>query len=105
MAVVGSAVPVFAGSAAELRHGDDDRIVGKVAEIDPEGGERLGEVAQHVGDLPLRAAFVHVVVPTSDIGERDLYTEIRLDELSELLQAVAEAASRVVCPRSRLVLG
>src|SRR5579864_6369984 len=105
MAVVGSAVPVFAGSAAELRHGDDYRIVGKVAEIDPEGGERLGEVAQHVGDLPLRAAFVDVVVPAADIGERHLYAEIRLDELSELSQAVAEAASRVVRTRSGFVLG
>src|SRR5580704_7315317 len=105
MAVVGATVTVFAGSAPELRHGDDYRIVGKVAEIDPEGGERSGEVAQYVGDLPLRAAFVDVVVPAADIGERHLYAEICFDELSELSQAVAEAASWVVRTRSGFVLG
>ena len=37
---------------------------------------------EDVGDLALGAAFVDVVVPAADVGERDLHSEIGFDQLS-----------------------
>ncbi len=47
--VVGAAVAVFARGAAKLRHGDHDRVFAKIAEIGPEGRNRLREIGEHVG--------------------------------------------------------
>ena len=66
--------------------------------------ERLRELAQDIGDLALRAAFVHMVIPAADVGKRDLHAEVRLDELRELLQAVAETATRIIRAGRGLVL-
>ena len=96
MAVVGAAIAVFPGGAAELRHGDDDGVFSKIAEIGPKCGDRLREVAEYVGDLSLGAAFVDVVVPAADVGKSDLHAEIGFDQLRELLQAVAETALGIV---------
>src|SRR6266852_9659286 len=71
--VVGAAVTVFAGGAAEFRHGDNHGVLGEIAKVNPEGGERLRKIAQDICDLPLRAAFVNVMVPSTDIGECNLH--------------------------------
>src|ERR1700674_1112656 len=44
------------------------------------------------------------MIPAADIGERDPPSEIRLDQLSELLEAVAEASVKIVGAGCRLVL-
>ena len=63
VAVVGAAVAVFARGASELRHGDDDGVFAEIAEIGPESGERLREVAEHIRELAFGRAFVDVMVP------------------------------------------
>src|SRR5579864_1338396 len=40
------------------------------------------------------------MIPSTDVGEGDLHTEIRLDELRQLAQAVAETALGIVGSRS-----
>src|ERR1700693_4009465 len=86
VAVVGAAVAVLASGAAELRHGDDHGIFGEVAEIDPEGTQRLREFAQHIGDLPLRAAFVDVMIPAADVGKGYVYAQVRFNKLGKLFE-------------------
>src|SRR5262249_20313160 len=96
MAVVGATVTVFAGGASELGHRYYHRIFGEVAEIGPQGGDGLRKLASDVGDLALRAAFVRVMIPSADVGERDLHAEVGFDELRELLETFAEASARIV---------
>ena len=48
------------------------------------------EVVEPVRELPRRAALVHVRVPSADVRERDLQPDVRLDELRDLLQPLAE---------------
>ena len=105
MAVIGAAIPVFAGGASEFGHRDNHRVFGEVAKIGPERGQRLRELAKNICDLSLRAAFVHMMVPTADVGERHLHAEVRLDQLSQLFQAVAKAAAGIVGAGSRRVAG
>ena len=59
----------------------------------------MPELAQALGELPLHAAFRGVMVPAPDLGEGDLHPDVGLDELSDLLEAVAVAASRVLDAR------
>ena len=65
----------------------------------------MRKLAQHICDLALRAAFVNVVIPSANVGKRNLHSQVRLDELRQLLQAVAEPAARILRARSGLVLG
>src|SRR5438094_8457483 len=61
MAVVGTAVTVFARRAAELRHGDYNHIRHAIAHIPPESVERGAVFAEKVGKRPIArslAAFV-----------------------------------------------
>ena len=92
MPVVGAAIAVLAGGASELRHGDDHGVFRQGAEVDPEGGNGLREIAKHVRKLSFRCAFVDVMVPSTDVGEGNLHAEVRLDELRSLPEGVAEAA-------------
>src|SRR5204863_3805909 len=105
VAVIGAAIAVLAGGASELRHRDHDGIFSEIAEIGPECSDRLRELAQHVGELALCAAFVDVVVPSADVGECNLHAQVGLDELSELLQAVSETSVRIIRARRGNVLG
>ena len=106
VAVVGAAVAVFSGRAAEFGHGYYYRVFSQIAEVGPESGDRLREIAEHVGDLALGAAFVDVVVPASYVGEGYLHSEVRFDQLRQLLQAVAEASLGIICVgRGRVVRG
>ena len=51
-------------------------VLSEISEIGPEGGEGPREVAQHVGDLTLGCALVHVMVPSPNVGKRDLHAKI-----------------------------
>ena len=86
MAVIGAAIAVLAGGAAEFRHGDDHRVFGQIAEVGPESAERLRELAQHIRDLSLRAAFVDVMVPSADVGKRHLHSQVGFDQLASCLR-------------------
>ena len=44
------------------------------------------------------------MIPSTDIGEGDLHTEIGFDQLRQLTQAVAEASLGVIRTRCRCVL-
>src|SRR5581483_10947405 len=79
MTMIGASVSVFAHSAAELRHGDDDGVFSEIAKVYPKSSEGLREVAQHIGDLAFRAAFIDVVIPATYVRKRDLHTQIGLD--------------------------
>src|SRR5690349_25126221 len=76
MAMIGAAIPVFPRRATEFGHADYDSIFAEIAQVGPEGGQRAGEIAQHVGQLALGVAFIHVVVPASDVSECNLYTQV-----------------------------
>src|SRR5579863_6109319 len=94
--MIGAAVAIFAGGAAEFRHRHYNRVFAEIAEIGPEGGNGLRKVAEHVGDLAIGRAFVDVMVPSTDIGKCHLHAEIRFDELSELAQAVAKSSPGII---------
>src|SRR6516162_3924256 len=81
VAVIGSAVAVLAGRTPELGGCDQYRILGQRTQVNPEGGNCLREVAEHVAQLSFHCALVDVMVPTSDVGEGDLDAKIRLDQL------------------------
>ncbi len=81
MAVVGASVAVFAGGAAEFGHGYYDCVFSEIAQVGPEGGYRLREISQDVGDLALGAAFVDMVVPASYVGEGYLHSQVCFDQL------------------------
>ena len=98
--MIGAAIAILAGGAAEFRHGDDDRVFGQIAEVSPESAQRLRELAQHIRDLALRAAFVDVMVPSANVGKRHLHAEVGFDELAELLEAVAKTSLGII--RARL---
>ena len=94
--VVRSAVAILLRHAPELRHRHDDDVVHPVAEVGDERGDRLREVVEAVRELPGRAALIHVRVPAADIGERDLESDVRLDELRDLPQALPERRPRIL---------
>ncbi len=104
VAVVGAAVSVLAGGAPKLGHSHDHCVLGQIAEVGPEGCYGLRELVENIGNLALGAAFVDVMVPAADVGERDLNSEIRFDELSQLFEAVAEVSVGTVGTGCGLVL-
>src|ERR1051325_9519773 len=99
MAVIGATVPILSCSTSELGHGDHHRVLPQISKVDPERRKRLRKISQHIGQLTLCTAFVHVMVPAADIGERDLHSEIGLNKLRQLPQAVAKTSTRII--RSR----
>src|SRR5215469_16875893 len=96
VAVVSAAIAVLSRGTAELRHSDNDGVISEIAEIDPERRERLREFAEHIRYLPLRAAFIDVMIPATDVGEGDLHAEVGFDELRELAEAVTEASAGII---------
>src|SRR5215469_11616250 len=108
MAVVGAPVAVLAHGAAELRHGEHHHIAHALSQIAVESGEALGELGEAEGELAALVALIGVGVPAAHVGEGDLEADVGLDELGDLLQAVAEAAAwilRAVLGREALRIG
>ena len=94
--MVGAAVAVLVHRAPELRHRQDDGVLHAVAEVGDQRGDRAREIVEAVGELTLRGALVHVRVPAADVGERDLEADVRLGQLRDLPQRLAERAARIV---------
>src|ERR1700730_12238060 len=96
VAVIGTAIPVFFGGAAELAHGDDDDILHAVAHILMKRGQRLTEVFQQIGELALHAAFVDVIVPAAAIDEENFHADFGFQELADLLHVLSQAAGGIL---------
>src|SRR6266849_2467793 len=94
--VVRPAIAVLSHGPPELRHRQDDDVGHAVAEIPVERGQTLGELHEPLRELPLLVALVGVRVPAAHVGKGDLEPHVGLDELGDLLQAVAEPALRVL---------
>ncbi len=65
---------------------------------------RPTQLAQPRGELAVARPLVHVRVPTTQVGERDLEPHVGLDELSDLEQGAAEPPRRILRAVRRLVL-
>src|SRR5262245_24532810 len=72
MAVVGASRAVFPEGTAEFRDHDDDSLAPCRPHLLRERCQPLAEVAEQIGQLALRAAFVDVGVPAADIDEREV---------------------------------
>src|SRR5256885_13527549 len=103
VAVIGSAIAIFLGGAAELTHGHEDNIFHAVAHILMKRREALSEVLQQIGKLALHAAFVHVIVPAAAIDEKNFDADVRFEELPDLLQTLAEPAGGILRAIFRLI--
>src|SRR6202030_1818946 len=96
VAVIGAAIAVFFGGAAEFTHGDDDDVLHTVAHVLMKGGEGLAEVFEQVGELALHAAFVDVVVPAAAIDEQNFHADLGFKELTDLLHVLSQAAGGIL---------
>ena len=67
--VVSAAGAVLAGSAAELRHGDDGDVFGFGAYVLPEGSDGFRELFEAAGEAALGAALGLVGVPIADVSK------------------------------------
>ena len=61
------------------------------------------EVVEPRRELTLRRSLVDVRVPAADVGERHLEADVRLRQLRDLLQRLAERAAGIVGAVFRLV--
>ena len=49
-----------------------------------EGPDALRELCEILGELPSNATLAHVRIPPSDLGERDLDSDVGFNELGDL---------------------
>src|SRR5262249_39742395 len=85
----------LADGAAELRHGEHHHVAHALSQIAVERGEALGELGEAEGELAALVALIGVGVPAAHVGKGNLEADVGLDELGDLLQAVAAAAAGV----------
>jgi hypothetical protein len=104
VSVVGAAVAVLTNRSAELGHRQHDDVAHPVAQIARERGERQAELAKPRRELSLARALVHMRVPSAAIGECDLQSHVRFDQLSDLQQCPTQAALRILDIAGRPVL-
>ena len=91
MAVIGAAAAVLGQCPAELRHGQNDRVVHTGPKIRGERGDRRAEVGEAVGELTRRAApSVDVMVPLCAFRERDFEPDVGFGELRDLAKRLSE---------------
>src|SRR6202521_6223823 len=76
VAVIGAAIAVFFGSAAELAHGNYYDVLHAVAHVLMKGGQRLAEVFQQIGELALYSVFVDTILPAAAIDEQDFHADL-----------------------------
>src|SRR6266481_2115695 len=93
VAMIGAAVAIFLRSAPELAHGHENSIFHAVAHVLMKRREALAKILQQIGKLSLHAALVDVIVPAAAIDEKDFDADVRLEQLPDLLQTLAEPAS------------
>ena len=103
VAVVGAPVAVLARGAAEFAHGDENDVLHAVGQVLMKRRETLAEIAQQIRELPLHAAFVDVIVPAAAIHKQNLHADVGFQKLAYLLQALPEAARRILRAVFRLI--
>ena len=96
VAVVGAAVAVLLHRPAELRHREHTMSAMRSPRSVASAAMPCAKSSSRAGELAGRAALVDVRVPAAELGERDLEADVRLDELRDLPQRLAERRSRVV---------
>jgi len=104
MAVISAAIAVLACRAA-----DSDMVTTTVSS--PRSPRSVQKAASDceksrstLAIWPLGCSFVHVMIPATYVSKGHLHSEVCLDELRELAQAVAEAPLGIIGARRRLVL-
>src|SRR5262245_44391353 len=102
--VVRPTIAILPRRAAELRHRENRDVRHAVAEVLHERADRFREIVEPRRQLARRAALIHVCVPSADVGERDLQTNIRFDELRDLTQMLAERRPRILRAVARNIL-
>ena len=93
--VIGAAVAVLRDGPAKLRHRQHDDVVHPVTQVGGEGRDAPREVVEAGGQKPGAAAFVDVVIPVARLGERNLQTDVGLDQLGDLLECLAIRRERL----------
>src|SRR5207237_1455503 len=88
--VIGAAIAVLAGHASKLGHRENHDVVHPVAEVSDQRRDRAGEIVETLGELAGGRSLIHVRVPAADVCERDLESDIRLDQLRDLQQPHTE---------------
>ena len=100
MPVIGATVSVLADGASELGHRQHDNVGHPLAQIGCERGDAACEIVEPGSKQSLSGALVDVSVPAADLCERDLESEIALDQLGDLPQCLAERAAGYSAPCS-----
>src|SRR6185436_10726794 len=90
VSVIGAAVAVLSYGATELRHRQDHNIIHPRAEVSVQSRNCLTELPQQVAELSLLVTFIHVRIPTADVGERDFQAHPGFDELRDLQQRISK---------------
>jgi len=82
VAMIGAGIAILFHRAAELRHRDEYDILHSITHVANESGERRPELSQHIIQLTV---FVAVMIPTSDVRERDFHSGICFNQPRGLL--------------------
>src|SRR5207244_854814 len=90
VAVIRSAIAVFIHGPSKFGHRQHDGVVHAVVQIGYERGDAACEIVEPSGQLTLRRALIDVRVPPADVREGDLESDIRLGELCDLFERLAE---------------
>src|SRR5712692_114982 len=88
VAVIGAAIAVFLGGAAEFAHGDKNNILHAVAHVLVKRPKPLAEILEQIGKLPLHAAFIDVIVPAAAIDKQNFHADVGFEQLANLLQTL-----------------
>ena len=93
--MIGAPVPILFRGAAKFGHGDDGDVLHTIAHILRERHQCPAKFAQQVWQLAEGGAlahFLHMRVPAAYVSKRHFEADIRLDEASDLLQALSQPA-------------
>ena len=85
----------FSHGPAKLGHRQDNHVVHSLAQVLIERRDSRTKLLQQVRQLTTAVALVDVSVPLAHVGERDLQPDVRLDQLRDRAQRVAERICRV----------
>jgi hypothetical protein len=101
--MIRAAGAVLGNRAPELGHGQDYDVLRAIPQVIVQGTKPAAEFTQTSGELPARATLPHVRIPASEVGERDLYTYVGLNELGNFPERSAEITLRIFGTASWLV--